>query len=304
MVDFDLYRVFYYVAKYKNYTRAAAVLMTSQPMVTRNMKQLENALGCRLFIRQARGVALTQEGERLLGQIAPAVEAIVQAEEQLTVGGQTEGSVYLGATETALRGHVLDRLEQFCRACPSARLKLSVHSTPQLLQALRAGQLDLAAVTSPVEVSRPLKSTVIGQVQDILVAGAAYRHLCGQTLTLASLEAYPLVSLGKSTATYTFYEELYARYRLRFSPDIELNSADLIVPVVSRGLGVAFVPQQMVEAVLRRGEIVRLQLAEPIPPRQVCLVRDLHRPLNLPARRLRDILLDSAHAQLPEQQED
>ncbi len=50
--SFDYYRTFYYVAKYKNFTRAATMLLSSQPSVTRSIQNLESELGCRLFIRK------------------------------------------------------------------------------------------------------------------------------------------------------------------------------------------------------------------------------------------------------------
>ena len=60
LTSLDYYRIFYYVAKYRNFTRAADVLLTSQPTVTRTIKNLESDLGCRLFIRGKRGVTLTR----------------------------------------------------------------------------------------------------------------------------------------------------------------------------------------------------------------------------------------------------
>ena len=61
--NFEYYKVFYYVAKYGSLTRAASVLMTSQPAVTRTIRNLENDLSCRLFIRSKSGVELTPEGK-------------------------------------------------------------------------------------------------------------------------------------------------------------------------------------------------------------------------------------------------
>ena len=52
-IDFEHYKIFYYVAKYKNITKAAAALGSSQPNVTRVMKLLESQLNCRLFTREA-----------------------------------------------------------------------------------------------------------------------------------------------------------------------------------------------------------------------------------------------------------
>ena len=63
--NFEYYRIFYYVAKYGNLTRAASALNTSQPAVTRTIHKLEDDLGCRLFIRSKMGMELTAEGKAL-----------------------------------------------------------------------------------------------------------------------------------------------------------------------------------------------------------------------------------------------
>ena len=68
-INFEYYKIFYYVAKYENITRAATALGSNQPNVTRVMKLLESQLGCRLFIREARGIRLTEEGERLYSHV-------------------------------------------------------------------------------------------------------------------------------------------------------------------------------------------------------------------------------------------
>ena len=68
-INFEYYKIFYYVAKYGNMTKAAAALGSNQPNVTRIMKLLETQLNCKLFIREARGISLTQEGERLYSHV-------------------------------------------------------------------------------------------------------------------------------------------------------------------------------------------------------------------------------------------
>ena len=60
-VNFEYYKIFYYVAKYNNFTRAARVLGNSQPNVTRAMNCLEQQLHCTLLVRTNRGVFLTTE---------------------------------------------------------------------------------------------------------------------------------------------------------------------------------------------------------------------------------------------------
>ena len=64
-VNFEYYKIFYYVAKYHNFTKAAQALNNSQPNITQAMNCLEQQLNTTLFIRTNRGVQLTPEGERL-----------------------------------------------------------------------------------------------------------------------------------------------------------------------------------------------------------------------------------------------
>lgn len=82
-ISYDSYRVFYYAAKYKSFSRAAAALYNNQPNVTRIIKRLESELHCALFFRSSLGVRLTPEGEKLYTHIAVAFESIEAGEDEL-----------------------------------------------------------------------------------------------------------------------------------------------------------------------------------------------------------------------------
>ena len=68
--NFEYYRIFYYVPRYKSFTKAATFLMSSQPAISRCMKILEHELGCMLFIRTKKGVSLTPEGDALYNTVS------------------------------------------------------------------------------------------------------------------------------------------------------------------------------------------------------------------------------------------
>ena len=72
-INFEYYKIFYYVAKYSNFTRAANALGNSQPNITRAMNGLEQQLHCTLFVRTNRGVQLTPEGEKLYTHVSAAM---------------------------------------------------------------------------------------------------------------------------------------------------------------------------------------------------------------------------------------
>ena len=96
----DYYRIFYYVAQYKSFSKAADVMGNNQPNITRCMNILENELGCKLFIRSNRGVQLTIEGERLFEHVSIAIEQLVSGENELLKDkGLESGLVNIGASE-------------------------------------------------------------------------------------------------------------------------------------------------------------------------------------------------------------
>ena len=73
-LNWELCRIFYQVARCRNFSRAAAMLFTSQPAVSRSMAALERELGCRLFIRNRRGVELTPEGRMFYAHVEAGCE--------------------------------------------------------------------------------------------------------------------------------------------------------------------------------------------------------------------------------------
>ena len=74
-INFELYKTFYYVARYRNITHAAKALFQTQPTVSRCIAQLEAQLGCTLFVRSQKGVSLTPEAEVLYRHVATACSA-------------------------------------------------------------------------------------------------------------------------------------------------------------------------------------------------------------------------------------
>src|SRR5574344_1707201 len=101
MISYDYYKVFYYVCKYKNFTKAANVLLTSQSSISHTIQNLEHQLGCRLFIRNNRGITLTAEGNQLFKYIASGCEQFIKGESEIMNAASLEGGIiYLGATES------------------------------------------------------------------------------------------------------------------------------------------------------------------------------------------------------------
>ena len=294
-VTWDYYKIFCYVAKYQNFTKAARVLGSNQPNVTHAMNRLEEQLNCVLFIRSNRGVTLTPEGELLYARISSAAVQIQEAEEALSASATLEhGSISISATETALNIYLSRRLRAFHEDFPKIRLRISNHSTPQAVRAVRNGEVDFAVVSTPAEVDAPLNRVELEPFREVLVGGRTFTALASQTLSLKELSAYPLISLSEESMTRAFYRQFFLEHGAILQPDTEAATTDQMLTLVRSELGLAFLPEPMTRAALEDREIVQLTVKEEIPSRSICLIYDRHRPLNTAARVLRERLQNGA----------
>ena len=180
-ISYEYYRVFYYAAKYKSFTGAARALVNNQPNVTRTIKNLEQALGCKLFARSHRGAELTPEGERLYEHISRAFAHIQTGEEELTAErGLQGGVVTISASEISLRCCLLPLLRDYRKRYPGVRIRMFNHPTPQAIDVLKNGLADFAMVTTPAEVPDSLQERTVMEIQEaeeIPVAAARPRQV-------------------------------------------------------------------------------------------------------------------------------
>lgn len=283
-INFEYYKIFYFVAKYGSITKAATAMGSNQPNVTRIMKLLESQLNCRLFTREARGISLTQEGELLYSHVEIAYWHLVNAQEEIyRQDSHRGGTVEIGATETALHLFLLDALRDFKLEYPAIRIKIHNHSTPETVRQLTDGKLDFAVITLPFEVPRTVSRAKVLDYEEILVGGLQYKDLGRDTLKLEDIRKYPWIGLGRGSATYDLYKDFFIRHGMDLEPDTEVATSDLMFPLLENNLGIGFVPTKLALPLLEEGRLVRIPLDCPVPKRSIEIVADKGRGRGLAA---------------------
>ena len=289
----DRYEIFLKVCETGSFSKAAEALNYTQSGISQMMAGLEEELGVQLFARINRGVTLTPEGEMLYSRIASAAVQIQDAEEELSASATLEhGAISISATETALNIYLSEKLRAFHTEYPGIRLRISNHSTPQAVQAVKNGEVDFAVISTPAELDPGLKMVDLMPFYEVLVGGRTFTALASQNLTLKELVNYPLISLSDESMTRSFYRQFFLDHDAVLRPDTEAATTDQMLTLVKSELGLAFVPEPMAKAALERGELVQLHLQEIIPQRSICLVYDHHRPLNTAARKFQQLLTE------------
>ena len=292
-ISMDSYRVFYYVAQYKSFTKAAEILYSNQPNVTRTIKNLEQALGCALFHRTSRSVRLTPEGEELFSHIAPAMRQIQSGQESLLLHSTMKmGTVSIGVSEIALHQILLPVLEQFRGEYPNIRLRILNSNSHQAMAALKEHLVDLAVLTLPVEEADPFERTDLAAFQEIPVCSKQYAHHFPNSVSLQELAQHPIISLCPGSSTHRFYSEWFRTQGLTFTPDIEAATADQILPLILANLGVGFITEQAASHAVSSGDVVPLCLNTQPPLRTISLLKRKDASISVAAAKLEEMILE------------
>ena len=296
--NFEYYKIFYYVAKYENLTKAATALKTSQPAVTRTIHKLEGELGCRLFTRSKTGMKLTPEGRTFYGYVAAGCAQFFKGENDLSnLISLENGTIYISATETALHCYLFQAMEEFNSLYPNVRFKILNNSTTESVNAVKEGKVDLAFVSANLQVAKPLRMKILRKYRDILIDGKRFEELKAgkEELSLKELVSYPWISLTAETITRRFLNEYFEKNGLTFAPDMELATTDMILPAVRHNLGLGFIPAEFADAELKSGQVFEIKVKEKLPERNIILIYDMEYPQSIAAKEFQKFLKEKGN---------
>lgn len=291
-INFELYKVFYYVAKELSFSAASAKLFISQSAVSQSVKTLEKKMQCRLFVRNTKQVKLSPEGEILFKHIEQAFNFIKAGERGINeIQTLHKGEVRIGASDTICKYYLLPYFEKFHKAFPQVKIHLTNRTSPKCLELLKKGSVDTIVVNMPLSgSSKNLTVKKIKTVRDIFIAGRNFSHLQGQVISIKDLENYPLLMLEKNTSTRAFIDNFLAAGGISITPEIELESVDLLIEMAKIGLGISFVGEGFVQDELARNEIFILRTKEKIPPRSLGVITNNNVPLPMAAQKFIELL--------------
>jgi len=225
-----------------NLTEVARVLHTSQPGVSRQIRELEEELGVDLFIRAGRRLtALTEMGELVM----PIVENMLEESESLRRAGQefakrSSGTLSIAATHSQARYALPGAVRDFRKHFPDVRFNLHQGSPDQIAEMLIAGDADIGIATEALGRYDPLVALPCYRWTHSVVVPNGH-PLLDQPLTLEALAGHPIITYHEGFTGRTKIDAAFAQADLE--PDIVMSAldADVIKTYVELGLGVGIV---------------------------------------------------------------
>lgn len=291
-INLEYYRIFYYVGKHQSITLAAEELLLSQPAVSQAVKNLETALGSRLFVRTSKGVRLTTEGEVLYSYVKRGYETILLGEKKYKEMLDLEsGEIRIGASDMTLQFYLLSYLEKFHETYPKIKVTVTNATTPETLKHLQDGRIDFGVVSTPFSAKSNLSVVPVRKIQDVFVAGRKFEYLKGRRLAYCELENLPLLCLEGNTSTRQYVENFLKDFSVELRPEFELATSDMLIQFAARSLGVASVVRDFAKEKLASGELFELEFETKIPEREFCIIYDEKIPRTKASEKLLEQLL-------------
>ena len=274
MVNLELYKVFYTVAKCGSLTKAAEELYISQPAVSQAIKQLETQLGGQLFNRTHKGMELSETGgKQIFSTVEKALKLFEEAENKYAELKDTAtGVVRICASDTVSTHILLPIIKKYHEKYPDVNLVLQNGTSSEIIDLLKNGKGDLGFVNLPTDDSDINLSNTVMQLHDTFVASKDFLELTGEVVDLSRLQDYPLLMLELSTATRQAIVSFAHSQGVHLHPEIELASLELMTELAKTGIGIACIPREFVKKELDEDKsLIEIKTNPKLPSRAIGL---------------------------------
>jgi len=226
-----------------NLSEAAAALHTSQPGISKQIRQLEDELGVDILVRNGKRVVdVTTPGH----VVVDIVERVLQDIENLKQVGrefrdQAAGTLTVATTHTQARYSLPRVVSAFKQQYPNVRLTLKQGSPPQLAEMVMAGEADIAIATEALDQYPKLLALAGYQWRHCVVVPELHPLLKEKRITLEMLARYPIITYDTAFAGRSHIDEAFRAQGL--APDIVLSAvdSDVIKTYVELGLGIGII---------------------------------------------------------------
>ncbi|MDO4433063.1 MAG: LysR family transcriptional regulator [Alysiella sp.] len=264
-MDLKQLKYFMHVAELGSYTRAAEYLNVAQPILSRQIRQLETELRRSLLIRHGRGVQLTEAGSTLLRHCRQIDQQIEQVKEDLSIAsGKITGRIVLGVPPTVSRLLSVDIVKHFRAELPDASISISEGLTANLQEQLQLGRIHVALLNNPGH-NPELKTRLINREHLYLIAPVNdARFSKDKPITADLLATLPLI-MPRTPNTYrTLFEREMARLNQKHNIVLEIDSIETTLALVAEEMGYAILSPRAVSDFSKKNLFQAVPLRNPI----------------------------------------
>lgn len=296
-MNYHSWKLFIDAAELGSLSKVAIAYGTSQPHVSRQISELEQQCGGRLFQRTGRGVVLTELGER----IAPKIRLWLAGTDQLTndireTAGTPIGTVRLGILPSTAHPLISQLYFRLRSAFPLIRLVVREGQGAQLETWLENGHLDLAILFRHGSGTRS-RDICLVETETYLVGPAGNAYTRESTVPFSALHQLPLILFCRPNSWRDRLDQLSAQHGISLKVMLEADCLALQAQVVAGGGGYALLGPYALSAAKKECNLEGARLVEPSVRRQIALSISPHGELTLACRTVMNLIQEIAKAE-------
>lgn len=250
-INLNLYKVFYDVCKYGNFSKAAELTYSSQSAISKSIKKLEEELNTQLFYRNSNGVELTEKGKELLYYVEKSYGNLLTAERvMLETENLERGKLNIGLPSYISSFFFFDKITDFHNKYPNVEITLMNGPRDYLLGLLDKHQIDFIIYSSPIGYDIKDKDLELVKLYPI-----HYTFFCRTDeydkykgiKSIKDLEIVPLVLPVPGTNHRKFLDEAFVRNNVKVDKVINIHTSEGILTGVKNRFGVGYIISDIIK---------------------------------------------------------
>ncbi|HET9525731.1 MAG TPA: LysR family transcriptional regulator [Pyrinomonadaceae bacterium] len=251
-------RAFVAIAESGTFTAGALRVHVTQAAISMQIRQLENEIGAKVFVRAPRHVILTEAGEQLLRRARQILrEHDAALDEIAELAGAERGRLRIGsASAMVLTDQLPGILKELRSQHPGAEIGVTSGTSEVLVDQILAGDIDIAFVSLPVDV-RGIKTERLSEDQLVAIASPRHKLAKQRTISAYTLAGERLILGERGGNTRRLIDQFFAQAGVTLHVAMELSRQQAIRRMVEADMGVGIVPLQSVIEDVESGRLVR-----------------------------------------------
>lgn len=262
-INYEYYKVFYYVAKYKKISLAAEKLYVSQPAVTQTIQKLEDQLGGNLLVRTKSGIELTEIGQKLYDITCQSIETLDNVEYKFNKYENLEEGIIRIKTGSSLATMLLYKaLEKFCKDYPNIKIEISSGAPSNSIEKLHTGEVDIVLVYLPFDIEYS-NMEIIECAKKEFVFAMSKNYKIQNNVKVSKIEDlnnYSLIVPIPESAAGKMFNAKFKNKINNFNYVVTQES--MKKEFIMRALGIGFILKDEIKNELESGEIIEIDVPD------------------------------------------
>lgn len=273
-IDINKYRVFLAVAEFNSFSKAADYLHISQPAISHAIKELEDQLDTKLFIRNNKNVMLTEDGENIKVYIRSALNTISLGEKMLKEhDNDLNGIIRIGIYSHISLFMLPPVMSEFKKIYPKAKFSIYATSHAEMIEKLKNNELDFIVMQYPIFINeKHINEEILCTLETCFFTSKKYYDI--YTNDNGLIGEIPIILPMRGFADIDKLEEILKKHNTVLTRNYTSYTTELTIQLVKNELGMGWGIKKCVEDELNKKELYELKTEFELPSSIISIAYD------------------------------